>query len=159
VCSSDLTVAAAGLVNELVVRVDQLPSCGRAAQGFPGAAFVLDHLGKPEISAGPEGLARWRAAVTQFAREPNAFAKVSGMVTEADWDRWTVEDLRPFVETALELFGPERLMFGSDWPVCEVAASYGEVLDTARELLGGLGADEWDGVFGGNAIHIYGLPA
>ena len=150
-------VAAAGLVNELVVRGEQLPSCAPAAASLPEATFVLDHLGKPAVRDGAAGLERWQAAVADFAALPNTAAKLSGLVTEADWKSWTIEDLRPFVDAALSAFGPERLMFGSDWPVCEVAASYSEVAEAARTLLSGLSGAEQDAVFGGNAIRIYGL--
>ncbi|MEV4758613.1 amidohydrolase family protein [Micromonospora sp. NPDC049559] len=146
-------VAAAGLVNELVVRADQLPAVARVAADLPESRFVLDHLGKPRIRAGAEGLAEWRDLVTPVAARPNVVAKVSGLVAEADWDSWTVEDLRPFVETAVELFGPARLMFGSDWPVCEVAASYLEVRTAIETILGGTPDD----IFHTTAISTYQL--
>jgi L-fuconolactonase len=147
------TVAEAGLVNELVVRVSQLPSVARAAEALPDARFVLDHLGKPEVAAGAEGLARWRAAVAPVAACTNVVAKLSGLVAEADWDHWSVADLRPFVDSAVELFGTGRLMFGSDWPVCEVAASYGQVKDAVVAILGGTPSD----VFAGTAVSTYKL--
>jgi L-fuconolactonase len=146
-------VAAAGLVNELVVRVDQLPAVARAAGALPDSRFVLDHLGKPAVAAGPDGLARWLAVVAPVAACPNVVAKVSGLVAEADWAHWTVEDLRPFVESAVELFGTGRLMFGSDWPVCEVAASYVAVKDALVAILGGIADD----VFGDTATATYRL--
>lgn len=146
-------VAAAGLVNELVVRVGQLPAVARAAGALPDSRFVLDHLGKPRIVAGAEGLAEWRAAVAPVAACPNVVAKLSGLVAEADWVRWTVEDLRPFVETAVRLFGPDRLMFGSDWPVCEVAASYPQVRKAIEAILGGTPDD----IFQTTAISTYQL--
>jgi L-fuconolactonase len=145
------TIAAAGLVNELVVRTPQLPSVARAAVALPESTFVLDHLGKPAIAAG--GHDRWRELITPVAAQPNVVAKLSGLVTEADWATWTVADLRPYVETAVELFGTNRLMFGSDWPVLNLAATYPQVKDALTELLGGLPAD----VFGGTAITTYHL--
>lgn len=146
------TVAAAGLVNELVVRLAQLPSVTGVAAALD-ATVVLDHLGKPQVRDGATGLARWREAVAPVAGCPNVVAKLSGLVAEADWEHWTVADLRPFVETAVELFGSDRLLFGSDWPVCEVAASYEEVKDAVVGILGGTPAD----VFGGNAQRTYEL--
>ena len=146
------TVAAAGLVNELVVRCDQLPSVARAAAALPEAVFVLDHLGKPAVAAGD--LARWRRLITPVAARPNVVAKLSGLVTEADRRRWTPADLAPYVGTAVELFGTGRLMFGSDWPVCEVAAGYTEVKDALTAILGGTPAD----VFAGTAIRTYRPP-
>jgi len=135
------TIAAAGLVNELVVRVDQLPAVARAIADLPESRFVLDHLGKPRIAAGRAGLDEWLALITPVAAGPNVIAKLSGLVTEADWRSWKVDDLRPFVESAVDLFGPRRLMFGSDWPVCELASSYVEVKDAVASILGGLPDD------------------
>ena len=145
------TVAAAGLVNELVVRAPQLPSVARAAAALPDSTFVLDHLGKPAIAAG--GLARWRELIWPIADQPNVVAKLSGLVAEADWATWTADDLRPYVLTAVELFGSSRLMFGSDWPVCEVAATYAEVKAALVEILGGTPHD----IFAGTAIGTYHL--
>jgi len=145
------TVAAAGLVNEVVVRASQLPSVARAAAALPSSTFVLDHLGKPPIAAG--GFERWRELIIPVAAQPNVVAKISGLVAEADWATWTPADLRPYVETAVEMFGTTRLMFGSDWPVLEVAATYAEVKDAIAELLGGVPED----VFGGTAISTYEL--
>ncbi|MBC9713789.1 amidohydrolase family protein [Streptomyces sp. TRM66268-LWL] len=150
-------VAAAGLAYDLVVQAHQLPACVKAAVGLPELTFVLDHLGKPPIARGE--VEPWAGDLCALAALPNTVAKLSGLVTEADWARWTVRDLRPFAETALEAFGPSRLMFGSDWPVCRLAASYGEVLDSARELTATLGAGERDEVFSGTARRIYGLSA
>jgi L-fuconolactonase len=145
------TVARAGLVNELVVREVQLPSVARAVAALPDAPFVLDHLGKPGIAAGE--LARWRRLITPVAALPNVVAKLSGLVAEADWRTWTTADLKPYVDTAVDLFGTSRLMFGSDWPVLEVAATYDEVKDAMVEALGGTPED----VFAGTAIRTYHL--
>jgi L-fuconolactonase len=145
------TVAAAGLVNEVVVRSVQLPSVARAAAALPECTFVLDHLGKPAIANG--GLGEWQELIRPVAARRNVVAKLSGLVAEADWAKWTVADLAPFVHTAVELFGTDRLMFGSDWPVCEVAASYQQVKDALVEILGGVPAD----VFAGTAIRAYQL--
>jgi L-fuconolactonase len=145
------TVAAAGLVNELVVRPAQLPSVARAAAELPLSSFVLDHLGKPSVAAGDwKG---WRELIAPVAAQPNVVAKLSGLVAEANWETWTAADLRPFVEIAVELFGTSRLMYGSDWPVLEVAATYAQVKDVLADLLGGLLPD----VFGGTAIRTYQL--
>ncbi len=138
---------------DLIVRVDQLPAAAKAAAAVPELAFVLDHLGKPQVRDGDAGLKAWREAVAPFAKQPNATAKLSGLVTEADWQRWTSADLRPFVQAALELFGPDRLMFGSDWPVCELAATYSRVKEALTEVLGRTDPD----VFGGTAARTYQL--
>jgi len=145
-------VAAAGLVNEVVIRAAQLPSLARAAAALPQSTFVLDHLGKPGIAAGD--LAGWRERIIPVAARPNVSAKLSGLVSEADWAAWTPADLEPYVSTAVEVFGTDRLMFGSDWPVCEVAATYRQVKDALAGLLGGVRVD----VFGANAARVYRLP-
>jgi len=150
-------VAAAGLAFDLVLRVDQLPAAARAAAALPELRFVLDHLGKPRISAGPDGLGAWRAPFADLAQAPNVTCKLSGMVTEADLRHWTVDDLRPFVEAAVAAFGPRRLMFGSDWPVCLLAASYAEVLGALRACLPPLPASDLAEVLGGTARRTYGL--
>lgn len=113
---------------DLVVRVDQLPSAARLARDLPFVRFVLDHLGKPRIRAGDEGFAEWRLAIGPYAALPNAYAKISGLVTEADRASWTSGDLRPYILEALELFGAGRVMLGSDWPVCLLAGSYQDVV-------------------------------
>lgn len=152
-------VAAAGLTFDLLVRVDQLPGAAAAARAVPGLRFVLDHLGKPRIRDGAAGLAAWRAGITPLAAAPNTVAKLSGLVTEAHWAQWTVADLRPFVLTAVELFGPERLMFGSDWPVCLLAApGYAAVRQALDEALGdALSAAERTQVYAGTAARSYRL--
>ncbi|BCJ34508.1 amidohydrolase [Actinocatenispora thailandica] len=153
-------IAASGLAFDLVVRVDQLPAAARAAAAHPDLRFVLDHLGKPRISAGAAGLAEWRTAIAPLAACGNATAKLSGLVTEADWGRWSVADLRPYVAAAIEAFGADRLMFGSDWPVCTTAASYGQVLTALRAALPTETTDtEREAIFGTTARTTYRLEA
>ncbi|MDQ1006848.1 L-fuconolactonase [Streptomyces sp. V4I23] len=148
-------VARAGLAYDLVVLPPQLPAAAEAAARVPGLTFVLDHLGKPPVASG--GLDPWAGSVRALAARPNTVCKLSGLVTEADWDGWTVDGLRPYADTVLDAFGPDRLMFGSDWPVCRLAASYGEVVDAAGQLTAGLGEDERRAVFGATASRVYGL--
>ncbi|MDX3638221.1 amidohydrolase family protein [Streptomyces sp. MB09-02B] len=150
-------VAEAGLVYELVVRPHQLAAAHEAALRLPGLTFVLDHAGKPPIASGE--LRPWADAVCLLASLPTTVCKLSGMVTEADWDQWSVEDLRPYANTVLEAFGPRRLMFGSDWPVCRLAATYTEVISTARELTAALQPAERHEVFAGTALRTYGLTS
>jgi L-fuconolactonase len=149
------TVGAAGLPFDLVVRADQLASCARLAAALPDTRFVLDHLGKPPVAAG--GLDAWRRDLAALAARPNVVAKLSGLVTEARWDAWTTADLRPVADHALDVLGPDRLMLGSDWPVCLLASGYGRWLATADELLAGLSADERAAVRGRTAVTTYGL--
>jgi L-fuconolactonase len=150
-------VADRGLAYDLVVRADQLFGCVALARALPQLRFVLDHLGKPDVASGLSALEPWRMALAQLAACENATAKLSGLVTEAHVGHWTPEDLRPFVETAVELFGPRRVMFGSDWPVCLVAGSYVQVLAALRAALPRLSVEELAEVFGGTAERVYGL--
>jgi L-fuconolactonase len=148
-------VARAGLVYDLVITAGQLSASTRAAAAVPDLVFVLDHLGKPLIAAGLTE--PWARDLRRLAALPNTVAKLSGLVTEADWRRWQVADLRPYAEVALDAFGPARLMFGSDWPVCTLAASYPDVLAAAQDLTASLTATEQEAVFSGIAASIYGL--
>lgn len=149
------SVAEAGLCYDILTFPHQLPAAIETARALPQLTFVLDHLSKPPIAAG--ALEPWATALRELAAEPNVFCKLSGMVTEANQGSWTVSDLRPYAQTALDAFGPDRLMFGSDWPVCLLAASYDRVAEAARELTDQLSADELAQVFGGAAARAYRL--
>jgi len=148
-------VAQAGLVYDLVITAGQLAASARAAAAVPDLVFVLDHLGKPPIAVGRTE--PWARDLRGLAALPNTVAKLSGLVTEADWRRWQVADLRPYAEVALDAFGPARMMFGSDWPVCTLAASYPDVLAAAHDLTAGLSPTEREAVFAGTATSVYGL--
>jgi L-fuconolactonase len=148
-------VARAGLVYDLVVLPHQLPAAVQAAAAVPELVFVLDHLGKPPIASG--SLTPWAADIREFAALSNTVCKLSGMVTEADWSAWTADTLRPYAEAVLDAFGPDRLMFGSDWPVCLLASTYEQVFTTAIDLLGPLSETERSAVLGGTAARVYGL--
>jgi L-fuconolactonase len=126
-------LGAADLVFDLLITPRQLPAAVRAVTALPEVSFVLDHLAKPPLEQGE--LTEWAAGMRSLATRPNLVAKVSGLVTEASWPSWTTDDLRPAVELALEVFGPSRLMFGSDWPVCLLAADYERVVTVASELV------------------------
>ncbi|MFF7450229.1 MULTISPECIES: amidohydrolase family protein [unclassified Streptomyces] len=143
-------VAAAGLVYDLVVLPHQLPACAEVAAALPELTFVLDHVGKPPVASG--ALDPWAGDLRALAARPNTVGKLSGLVTEAHPDGWTVEDLRPYADVALAAFGPDRLMFGSDWPVCLSTATYAEVLDAARRLVG-----EDPRIFETTAARVYDL--
>ncbi|HVK24555.1 MAG TPA: amidohydrolase family protein [Actinokineospora sp.] len=149
------TVADAGLAYDLLVLPHQLPAATRAAAMVPGLTFVLDHLGKPPIADGDTE--PWASAVSELASLPNTVCKLSGMVTEADWGKWTVDDLRPYFDVVLDAFGPDRLMFGSDWPVSTLAASYAEVVAAAGELTANLSQSEQAAIFAGTATRVYQL--
>ncbi|HSX98177.1 MAG TPA: amidohydrolase family protein, partial [Streptomyces sp.] len=148
-------VADAGLVYDLLVKPHQLPAAVEAASRLPQLTFVLDHAAKPPVASGE--LRPWAGETRRLAALPNTVCKLSGLVTEADWKTWSVGDLRPYADTVLDAFGPHRLMFGSDWPVCRLASDYREVLDTAEALLSGLGPAEHREVFAGTAVRVYGL--
>ena len=148
-------VGAAGLAYDLLLRPRELPAALELARRLPDTRFVIDHLAKPPIATGD--VAPWRSRIGAFAPLEHVACKVSGLVTEADWSSWTAADLQPFVDHAIDVFGPERLVFGSDWPVCLLAATYPQVVGTAGTLLEGLSDDELAAVMGGNAARIYGL--
>ncbi|MCP2327692.1 L-fuconolactonase [Hamadaea flava] len=145
-------IADAGLAFDLVIRAEQLPGAVVAARSLPHARLVLDHLGKPRIRTG--AFSAWRTAVEYLAACPTVVAKLSGLVTEADWTGWQLDDLRPYAHVALEFFGPDRLLWGSDWPVVEVAGGYERWLAAARDLVP---ADLHPAVFAANAARTYGL--
>jgi L-fuconolactonase len=148
-------IARAGLVYDLVITARQLSASARAAAAVPDLVFVLNHLGKPPIATGRTE--PWARDLRGLAALPNTVAKLSGLVTEADWRRWQVADLRPYAEVALGAFGPARMMFGSDWPVCTLAASFPDVLAAAYDLTAGLSPAECEAVFAGTATSVYGL--
>ncbi|WP_226961543.1 MULTISPECIES: amidohydrolase family protein [Streptomyces] len=150
-------VADAGLAYDLLVLPHQLPAAIETVRALPGLRCVLDHLAKPPIAAGQ--LEPWAGLLRELAAEPQVSCKLSGLVTEAEWGAWTVDQLRPYAAVALDAFGPGRLLFGSDWPVCLAAASYPDVLGAARELTAGLAPAERAAVFGANARRLYGLTS
>jgi L-fuconolactonase len=140
---------------DMLFFVKHLQHAQTLAERFPNLTLVLDHLSKPRIKE--QRLDDWVTNFRAAARYPNVICKLSGMVTEADWANWKPADLRPYVQEALEAFGPERLMFGSDWPVCELAASYHEVYDALNEVLGPISAAERAAIFGETAARVYKL--
>lgn len=125
-------------------------------QQLPNQPFVLDHLAKPLIKA--QTFAPWDADIRALAQCPNVQCKVSGMVTEAAWQQWTLDDFKYYLDTVFECFGPERLMFGSDWPVCTLSASYAEVIHLVQDYIRGYAPETQDRLLGGNAARFYGLP-
>jgi L-fuconolactonase len=153
-------VAEAGLVYDLVVLPHQLPACVAAAASLPELTFVLDHLGKPPIASGV--VEPWASHIRALAALPNTVCKVSGLVTEMDralWGgaTWPLAPLRPYWDTVLDAFGAGRLMFGSDWPVCTVAATYTQVSYLTGGLAIDLGPDERDQLFAATATRVYAL--
>jgi L-fuconolactonase len=149
-------VGEAGLVYDLLVRTRELPAALEVVRRLPQVRFVIDHLAKPRIASAPAD-EEWERAMTPFAELTNVTCKLSGMVTEASWTEWTPDDLRPYVRRTLDWFGPERCMFGSDWPVCLLAAPYERVVEALRYAVSDLKPADRDAVFGGNALRVYGL--
>jgi L-fuconolactonase len=148
-------IGAAGLVYDLLLVPEQLPAAVSTAQALPDVQFVLDHAGKPRIAS--RAFAPWQFEVRRLAKLPNVAVKLSGLVTEAESRTWTVGQLRPYVDTLLDAFGPQRIMFGSDWPVCQLAAGYDEVVDAAEQLTAELSSSEVAQVFGETACRWYGI--
>jgi L-fuconolactonase len=148
-------VAAAGLAYDLLVFPHQLDAANTAVTKVPQGRYVLDHAAKPPIASGERE--PWASRIRELATHQNVACKLSGLVTEADWTQWTVEDIRPYAEIVLTEFGPNRVMFGTDWPVCELAASYAGVTGLARDLCAGLPEADRAAVFGGTAREWYRL--
>ena len=146
-----------GLTYDLLVHPRHLKYAAQVVTQCPGTRFVLDHMAKPAIKSGE--IEEWARELKSLAAFPNVSCKLSGLVTEANWSDWRDEDLKPYVETALEYFGSKRMMFGSDWPVCLLAATYERVLDAFQNLLAHLNEDERRGIFSDNAVEFYRLEA
>lgn len=148
-------VAKRGLVYDLLAKAPNWDYIPLVAEAVPGLPLVVDHIAKPNIRA--RQFDDWAAAMAKAARFPQVMCKVSGMITEADWHNWEPADLKPYVEKVIELFGVDRVMYGSDWPVCLLAGSYGRVFSALQECLISLTEAEKALVLGENARRFYGL--
>lgn len=144
-----------GLCYDLLLFPRHLGRARILVESLPEQRFVLDHLGKPLIKAGV--LEPWKSDLTTLATLPNVWCKLSGMVTEADWKSWSYTDLLPYMETVLEAFGPERIMLGSDWPVCLLAGEYGQVMEVVSDFVSSLSKEEQEKILYRNAIDFYQL--
>jgi len=140
---------------DILIYPAQLAAAEALVARCPGVRFILDHCAKPDIAR--HEIARWRAGLSRLALHPNVCCKISGLVTEAAWDTWTDADLVPYLDATIELFGADRLMFGSDWPVCLVAAEYAEVVGVVQRFAERLAPGERDRLFGGTAAAVYHL--
>jgi len=145
------------LAYDILIYSRHLPVAAEFVNRFPRQRFVLDHLAKPPIMSG--NFDSWARGISEFAAFPNVFCKLSGLVTEADWQHWTAEQIVPFLDVAFESFGPDRLMIGSDWPVCLLAASYKRALDVVKSYLIQKNSECQDRVLGGNALRFWRLDA
>ncbi len=146
-----------GLRYDLLILAHQLPAAIRLVAQMPELPFVLDHLAKPPIKGG--GLSPWREQIQELAKAPNVCCKISGLITEADPQHWQPEQITPYLDVAFQAFGVERLMFGSDWPVCLLAGSYERVFRLSENYARGLSAGQRADLFGGNAARFYGIPS
>jgi L-fuconolactonase len=149
-------VGAAGLAYDLLVRTRELPAALETARRFRDVRFVIDHIAKPSIRDG-RGAEAWAEAMAPFSELTHVSCKLSGMVTEADWTHWRPQELAPYVDQVLRWFGPGRCMFGSDWPVCLLAADYGQLFQALLTTLDGLDRTATDEVLGATAIRVYQL--
>ena len=143
------------LAYDILIYPRHLPVAAEFVRHFPGQRFVLDHLAKPPIKSG--SLQPWARGIRDLAAFPNVLCKLSGLVTEADWDSWKPEHLAPYIDVAFDCFGPDRLMIGSDWPVCTVAASYARVMDVVKDYLSHQPAQVQAAVLGENARRFWKL--
>lgn len=143
------------LAYDILIYTQHLGVAAEFVERFPRQRFVLDHLAKPPVKAGE--MDRWSTGLRRLAEFPNVLCKLSGLVTEADWQRWKPEQITPYLDVALEAFGAERLMIGSDWPVCLVAASYCTAMSVVEKWLGPFPSETRDAILGGNAQRFWKL--
>jgi L-fuconolactonase len=149
-CLKDL-----GLTYDILLYPRQLPAAIELVTEFPDQRFVLDHIAKPPIRTG--GSSSWAKDVNEIAKFENVYCKLSGLITEADWQHWSASDFIPYLDVVFSAFGPDRLMFGSDWPVCLLAGSYAQVVQLIRNYTESLSDGQKAGIWGLNALRFYGL--
>jgi L-fuconolactonase len=140
---------------DILIFPKQLPAAIRFVEQFPDQPFVLNHIAKPLIK--DQIQQPWAEQIKVLGRYPNVYCKLSGMVTEADWKAWTPAHFEPYLNDVLEAFGTDRLMIGSDWPVCKVAGEYEQVMQLVQDYMGKLSATEQQKIMGENAVKFYGL--
>jgi L-fuconolactonase len=145
-----------GYTYDILIYPDQLGYTREFVAAFPDQPFVIDHIAKPHIRD-RKITEEWKAAIRAVAQYENVYCKISGMVTEADWKNWSLDDFRPYLDTVVEAFGTKRILYGSDWPVCLVAASYSDTLQIVRDYFSSFSRAEQQGFFGANAIKFYNL--
>lgn len=144
-----------GFSYDILIFPDQLKYVKEFVQSFPDQRFIIDHIAKPYIK--DKRMEEWKKDIQDIAVSENLYCKISGMITEADWKRWTKEDLRPYLDTVVEAFGMKRILYGSDWPVCLVAGSYQQTKNITDEYFSTFSQSEQDAFFGGNAVSFYNL--
>jgi L-fuconolactonase len=144
-----------GFAYDILIFPQHLEAALQLVKQFPQQRFVVDHVAKPTIKDGK--IDEWKTGMQQLAKHNNVYCKISGMVTEADWKNWTAEQLKPYIDVVVESFGIDRIMYGSDWPVCLVASSYNKWIETVKEYFSAYSAEDQEKVFSGNAIKFYQL--
>jgi L-fuconolactonase len=144
-----------GFAYDILIYPKQLPAALELVAAVPEQRFVIDHMAKPDVRTNSS--TEWAKEMRAIAQHPNVLCKISGLVTEADWQAWKKADFKPYLDVVFEAFGTERLMFGSDWPVCLLAAGYRQVKEIVEDHLRGFSEDEKGKIFGENAIRFYGL--
>jgi len=144
-----------GYTYDILVYPNQLPYISALVATFPDQLFVVDHLAKPPIKSGK--IQDWQRSIEALAQYPNVYCKLSGMVTEADWHNWQYQDFVPYLDVVVAAFGTDRILYGSDWPVCLVAATYAETLGIVQTYFAQFSKTEQAAFFGGNAVKFYNL--
>jgi L-fuconolactonase len=156
-CRGIEALAEFGLTYDLLIYPRHLPVATELVARFAQQPFVLDHLAKPDIRAGE--IRQWERDIRRLADSPNVWCKVSGLVTEADWQRWQPSQITPYLDVVFDCFGADRLMIGSDWPVCTVAADYRRTMTVVIDYLAGRPTAEQEAVLGDNAVRLWKLNA
>ena len=146
-----------GFTYDILIYPRQLPAAVALVKQFPEQRFVVDHMAKPDVKG--RQVLQWAAQMREIATSPNVYCKLSGLVTEADWQHWHADDFRPYFDVVFEAFGPDRLMFGSDWPVCLLAGTYRKVKQVVAEYTRHFTEADREKIFGSNAVRFYGLRA
>ena len=144
-----------GFTYDILIYPRQLPAAIDLVKRLPEQRFVIDHLAKPGVKSAQ--ISAWAAQMREIAQNKNVFCKISGLVTEADWKHWKADEFKPYLDVVFGAFGADRLMFGSDWPVCLLAATYGQVKQLIDNYVKGFPQSDQDKIFGGNAARFYGL--
>jgi L-fuconolactonase len=144
-----------GIAYDLLSKTPELAGAVALVKACPEVQFIMDHISKPYIAKGT--MEPWKSLMAELASFPNVVCKISGLVTEAKWHDWKVQDFKPYADHLLEIFTPQRLMFGSDWPVATLGGTYGQVINLAEQLTSGLTPSEGDYFWSKTAIHAYSL--
>lgn len=156
-CRGIASLEAFGLTYDILIYPKHLDVAADLVARFDRQRFVLDHLAKPDIRRGE--IRDWERGLRELARFPLVYCKLSGLVTEADWKHWTPEDVQPYLDIAFDCFGPQRLLAGSDWPVCTLAADYARTIALLDDYMASRPVAERDAVMGGNAARLWRLHA